>query len=165
MPWIPGISQRLKKAYRKAGYRVVFKSGRNLGSILTANNKMVLPKNSFPGVYMIPCSCGISAYRGETKKKVATRLKEHEENIKKKRLDQSGVTHHSEKCPGKIEFENAKTVKIQPNKFLRKVRESLEIQKYDCHFENGGMNQDKGQYVTTKFWLPFMKYLRKSEER
>ena len=75
------------------------------------------------------------------------------------------MTHHSEKCPGKIESENAKTVKIQSNKFLRKVRESLEIQKNDCHFENGGMNQDIGQYVTTKFWLPYMKYLRNPEER
>ena len=125
---------------------------------------MELSKNSFPGVYMIPCSCGISTYRGETKKKVATRLKEHEENIEKKQLDQSGVALHSAKCSGKIEFENAKTVTVQTNKFPRKVRESLEIQKYDCHFTNGGMNQDKGQYVTTKFWLPFLKYLRTSEE-
>ena len=50
------------------------------------------------------------------------------------------------------------------NKFDRKVRETLEIQKHDCHVSDGGMNPDKGQYVTTTFWIPLLKYLRKSEE-
>ena len=165
LPWIPGVSPRLKKVYRKAGYKVVFKSGKNLCSILTAKNKMKLPENSFPGIYTIPCSCGIPPYRGETKKKVATRLTEHEDYIKKNQTDQSGVALHSSTCTGTINFENARTVAVQPNKFLRKVRETLEIQKYDCHYINGGMNPDKGQYVTTKFWIPLMKYLKKSETK
>ena len=56
------------------------------------------------------------------------------------------------------------TVAVVNNKFERKVREALEIQKHDCYYTKGGMNQDKGQYVNTTFWLPFMKYLRKSED-
>ena len=67
LPWIPGVTPKLKKAYRKAGYKVVFKSGRNIGDILTAKNKTKLPKNSRPGVYKIPCSCGITPYRGGNK--------------------------------------------------------------------------------------------------
>ena len=163
LPWIPGVSTRLKKVYRKAGYKVVFKSGKSLGSILTSKNKMKLPKNSFPGNYTIPCSCGVPAYRGETKKKVLTRVKEHEEYIRKNQSEKSGVAYHSSICTGTIEFDKARTVAVQPNAFLRKVRETLEIQKYDCHYIKGGMNPDKGQYVTTKFWIPFMKYLKRSE--
>ena len=163
LPWIPGVSPKLKKVYKKAGYKVVFKSGKNLGSILTTKNKMQLPKNSYPGVYMIPCNCEIPAYRGETKKKVSTRLGEHEEYIRKNLSKNSGVALHASTCNGTIKFDEAKTVAVQTNKFLRKVRETLEIQKHDCHVSYGGMNPDKGQYVTTKFWIPFMKYLKNSE--
>ena len=70
---------------------------------------------------------------------------------------------HSKDCNGSIQFENTETVKVVHNKFDRKVRESLEIQKYDCHSSNGGMNPDKGQYVDTKFWIPFLKHQRKIE--
>ena len=163
LPWIPIVSPRLKKVYRKAGYKVVFKSGRNLSSILTTRNKMKLPENSFPGVYKIPCTCGITPYRGETKKKISTRIGEHEKDTEKKHVGKSGVPLHSSTCAGRIEFENAKTVAIATNRFQRKVRETLEIQKHGCHYTNGGMNQDKGLYVKTNFWLPLMKYLKKSE--
>ena len=162
LPWIPMISPKLRKVYKKAGYDVAFKSGKNLGSILSLKNKAKLPKNSFPGVYQIPCSCGIPPYRGQTKKKINTRLKEHETNVEKGEVDKSGVALHSQNCPGEIKFDEARTVAVVHNDFARKVRETLEIQKHDCHCSSGGMNPDKGQYVTTTFWIPLMKYLKKS---
>lgn len=162
LPWIPKISPKLRKVYRKAGYDVAFKSGKNLGSMLSLKNKTKLPRNSYPGVYQIPCSCGIPPYRGETKKKIETRLKEHSTNVAKEEVDKSGVAQHSKKCPGTIKFDEASTVAVIHNKFNRKVRETLEIQKHDCHYTLGGMNPDKGQYVTTTFWIPLMKYLKKA---
>ena len=164
LPWIPGVSPRLKKAYRKAGYKVAFKSGRSIGSILTTRNKSKLPANSRPGVYQIPCSCRIPPYRGETKKRISTRLGEHETYIAKEEWKKSGVALHSRLCSGNIEFEKAKTVAVISNKFERKIRETLEIQKHDCFKDDGGMNPDKGKYVTTKFWYPLLKYLKKTEE-
>ena len=130
LPWIPGVSPKLRKVYRKAGYKVVFKSSKNLKTILSSKNKTTLPNNSYPGVYKIPCSCGIIPYRGETKMKISTRSIQHEDNIKKKKWDESGVTSHSKKCDGNIEFNNTETVKVIYNKFDRKVREALEIQKH-----------------------------------
>ena len=164
IPWIPGVSPRLKKAFRKAGYKVVCKSGRNIGSILTAANKTKLPPNSYPGIYRIPCSCGKTPYRGETKKRTLTRIDEHRVNIEKKEWGKSAVALHSKNCEGRIEFENATTVAVEPRKFERKVRETLEIQKHDCHIDQGGINPDKGQYVKTMFWYPMLKYLKKTEE-
>ena len=163
LPWIPKISPKLRKVYRKAGYDVAFKSGKNLGSMLSLKNKTKLPRNSYPGVYQIPCSCGIPPYRGETKKKIETRLNEHSTNVVKEEFDKSGVAQHSKTCPGTIMFDEASTVAVIHNKFERKVRETLEIQKHDCHHTLGGMNPDKGQYVTTTFWIPLMKYLKKAE--
>ena len=160
LPWIPKISPKLRTAYKKAGYTVAFKSGRNIGTILAAKNKAKLPKNSYPGIYQIPCSCGITPYRGETKKKISTRVGEHERNVEKNEYDKSAVALHSQNCDGDINFEEARTVTVIYNKFDRKVRESLEIQKHDCHTSVGGMNSDKGQYVSTNFWIPLLKYLK-----
>ena len=67
---------------------------------------------------------------------------------------------HSDKCDGDILWENATTVKVESNRFNRKVREALEIQYNDSEPTNGGMNLDNGQYVTTKFWKPMFKYLK-----
>ena len=162
LPWIPKISPKLRSVYKKAGYSVAFKSGRNLGAILSSKNKAKLPRNSYPGIYQIPCSCGIPPYRGETKKKIDTRIGEHRTNVEKEEYEKSGVALHSRTCPGEIDFEGAETVAVIHNKFNRKVRETLEIQKHDCHISAGGMNPDKGQYVTTNFWVPFLKYLKKA---
>ena len=159
LPWIPKISPKLRTVYKKAGYDVAFKSGKNLGTILSAKNKAKLPKNSYPGIYQIPCSCGIPPYRGQTKKKISTRLGEHERNVERTEHDKSAVALHSKDCDGEINFEEARTVTVIHNNFYRKVRESLEIQKHDCHISVGGMNTDKGQYVTTNFWIPLLKYL------
>ena len=53
LPWIPGVSPKLRSVYKKAGYDIAFKSGRNLSTILCAKNKTKLPKGSYPGVYKI----------------------------------------------------------------------------------------------------------------
>ena len=161
LPWIPTISPKLKKAYRKAGYKVVFKSSKNLQTILTSKNKSKLPKNSFPGVYEIPCGCGITPYRGETKMKISTRSTQHEESVRKEKWDNSAIALHSKHCNENISFEKTKTIKVIYNRFDRKVRESLEIQKNRCHQRDGGMNLDDGQYVNTKFWLPYFTFMRK----
>ena len=125
---------------------------------------MKLPKNSQPGVYMVPCSCGIPPYRGQTKKRVATRVTEHETNVRKEEWEKSAIALHSKECNGEILFEEAKTVAVVHGNFERKIRETLEIQKNDCHKDDGGMNTDRGQYVTTKFWYPLLKYIKKTEE-
>ena len=156
---------KLRKVYKRAGYKVVFKAGPNLQSILTSRNKTKLPKNSFPGVYKIPCSCGITPYRGETKKRVCTRIKEHEQYIEKGQWEKSGAAGHAQTCEGQIDFENTETVKILYNRFDRKVRETLEIQRHDCHITKGGMNPDKGQYVNNNFWIPFFRHLNQCDER
>ena len=133
-----------------------------MSTILCAKNKTKLPKNSYPGVYEIPCTCGVPAYRGETKKRISTRIEGHKNNVQKDEIEKSAVAIHNKHCTGNIAFENAKTVAVVSNNFKRKVREALEVQKHDCHVSVGGINPEKGRYVTTTFWLPLLQYLRKS---
>ena len=159
---MPGLSPKLRKIYRKVGVKVVFKSGANLSTLLTNKNKSKLPDNSHPGVYKIPCKKHPeNPYIGETKLQIRTRNEIHKGYVIKEQWDQSGVAFHSSLCK-EVEWDAIETLKVEKNRFDRKVREALEIQFHKCDPDNGGMNKDWGDYVKTKFWTPFLSYLRKT---
>ena len=164
LPWIPGVSQKLKRTYKKAGYRVAFKSNPNLQDILTKKNKVKLPDNSHPGVYSIPCGCGnVPPYIGQTKLKISSRINQHKDYVQKERWDMCGIAKHAQLCPVGSRFDKTKTIKIVQNKFDRSVREALEIQKHSSGQKYGGINLDDGQYLKTTFWVPFMHQLTRNE--
>ena len=39
LPWIPGLSPKLRKSFRKQGYKTIFKSSMNLKTILSKEQK------------------------------------------------------------------------------------------------------------------------------
>ncbi|XP_065642196.1 uncharacterized protein LOC136073864 [Hydra vulgaris] len=93
LPWIPGISPKLKKAFKKAGYTPVFKSPKNLQHILTTKNKPPLPINSYPGVYKLEFSCK-KCYMGEIKLKISSRIYQHQKNTSEGNRDYSAIAEH-----------------------------------------------------------------------
>ena len=154
LPWIPILSQKLKKSFKKAGCDISFKSPRNLQSILTSKNKPQLPPNSQPGVYFIPTSCK-KGYTGETKKKIGTRKTEHEKAVFKGDVRNDALAEHQQICNCQIEWENTETIAIEPIWFRRKVREALEIRRLKTGPRDpDGINRDYGDYVNTQTWLP-----------
>ena len=164
LPWIPGVSTKLRKVYKKAGYKAVFKSGPSIKQLLTSKNKSALPKNSHPGVYRIRCSSATCRpYVGETKILIRNRILQHEDCVAKDNISQSALALHCRSCTSSIDWENAETLKIEPKRFERKVREALEIQRNRCGPKQGGMNLDDGQYVKTQFWTPLFSFMRKSD--
>ena len=69
--------------------------------------------------------------------------------------------YHGKSCKEGFLLEETKLLKVENRKFDRKVREALEIQFQETSSRNDhGLNQDDGQYVTTKFWKPMLSYLR-----
>ena len=165
LPWIPVVSPKLRKVFRKAGYKVSFKANPNLQAILTKKNKVKLPPNSQPGIYRIPCGCQkVNPYIGKTKLKTSTRIGQHEDYVRKGDWKRSGVSQHAQTCPVGPLFDEADTVKVIHGKFERSVRESLEIQKYRSSVRFGGMNVDDGGYLKTTFWVPFMDLIHKEQQ-
>jgi len=124
LPWIPGVSPKLKKDFKKAGYKAVFKAGRNLNRLLTSKNKPQLEPNSNPGIYKLDCSCGKS-YVGETRKKIASRITEHQKSTFLGKWDNSAVSLHAKTCHGQFNWHSKNnTVKIEERNFDRKSKRS-----------------------------------------
>ena len=156
LPWVPGVSPKLRKEFRKAGFQVTFRPLANLEMLLTSKNKPSLPMNSLAGVYEVQCNCG-EKYIGETSTKVSTRIKQHQKDIFQAKWKNSGLSEHASKCSERIDWTGAKTISIECNHFSRKVREALEIQ-----LRKPQMNRDDGDYVTTRCWEPLLAKMRKT---
>ena len=76
------------------GMKVVFRSSHSLRSMLPkAKNALPVEKQANV-VYRIPCSCG-KAYIGETKRRLETRLREHQDACQTQALQKSAVVEHS----------------------------------------------------------------------
>ena len=152
LPWIPGLSSKLRKVFKNVGYSVSFKSQPNLKQILTSRNKDKLPPNSQPGVYFIPCECQ-GGYTGQTKKRIISREKEHEKDVFLEKISDSALAEHCSKCNGIIQWSNTRTLAIESNCFKRCVRESLEIRRMKTGPDDDkGINRDYGKYVKTNTW-------------
>ena len=115
--------------------------------------------NNHPGVYKLDCSCGKS-YVGETKLKISSRIAQHQQCTWEGKWDRSAVAEHSKNCHGYFDWLSKKnTLKVESKDFDRKVREALEIQYNRCAPADGGLNQDEGQYVKSKFWKPLFSWM------
>ena len=163
LPWIPGLSPKLRKCYKKAGYKTVFKSGASIKQLLTSKNKSTLPLNSYPGVYRINCTSeSCQPYVGETKLQIRNRILQHQDGVEKNNVMKSALAFHRISCSAPIDWDNVSTLKIESRRFERKVREALEIQRHRCGPKHGGMNLDEGQYLKSSFWTPLFAFLRRS---
>ena len=66
-PHVSGMSEPIRKACEKYNFKVIFKSGPTLRSLLT-KVKDPLPREKLADVvYQIPCQCG-KVYVGETRR-------------------------------------------------------------------------------------------------
>ena len=147
LPWIPVLSTRLRRVL-KDDFRVVFTTGPDLTKIL-CNHKTKLPKNSQPGVYEINCLCG-QPYIGETKKKISTRVSEHQKDIFLGRWEKTGASEHARDCTADFKWEEAKTLAMETRWHPRKIKEALAIRKK----QREGIiitNRDNGT-LRTKQW-------------
>ena len=150
IPWIPQLGPKLRRIFKKHNVKVVFKSAPNLKSLL-CNNKSKLPPNSHPGIYKLDCTCGAS-YIGESKKKISSRLEEHQKDIEKRKWS-SGCSEHRRDCSGTFEWTSDVTIAIQNDDRLRKVREALEIKRLKTGPDQPlGLNRDTGTISNSNSW-------------
>ena len=154
LPWIPGVSEKLKKAFKQANVKVTFKSTQNLQSILCKKNKSNVHEHSTSGVYMVPCSCG-KKYVGETGATIKSRIQQHRKAVFENKSNDSALAEHDTECGGDILWDNVSVLSTESRFFRRSVRESLEIQRQGT-VPGEGLNKDTGRYVKTQSWLPVM---------
>ena len=81
IPYIPDLSRRVSRCFKKAGLDVVFKPPPTLRSFLSKKKPEQIEGHGF--VYRIPCSACPWSYVGETSRTIKERLDEHKRAVRK----------------------------------------------------------------------------------
>ena len=161
LPWVPKLGPKLSKEFKKFDIKTIFTSGQNLKNLICRNKSKLLP-NSFPGVYQLDCTCN-ALYIGETKKKVITRTKEHQQDSFNGKWESSSATEHCLECHGLFNWINPKTLSTEQQCHKGKIRESLEIKKAKTNKRRKVLNRNEGNIVKTNTWTPLFAKLTEKE--
>ena len=151
---LSGDSGVLKKAYEKYNFKVIFKSGPTLRSLLT-KVKDPLPKEKLAGVvYQIPCQCG-KVYVGETHRRLETRVKEHRDACNKGDTGKSAIAEHQWDQQYQVNWEGTRVLDRASRPVQLRVKEALYIQRTPT---NNRLNCDEG-YELLGCWIATVKKL------
>ena len=159
LPFIPGVSHSLKRAFSKAGCNLFHKSGHTLQNILCSKNKSRPPPCKCKGIYKFHCPCNDKAvYVGETRRSIDLRAAEHKKAAENGRWSHSGLTQHKEQCSEPIDWTPEVLSRVsdknpQRLKHHLRVEEALWIRRLGCG-PGKGLNEDYGSYVRTDAWAP-----------
>ncbi len=135
LPYIGPASHKLERILKEVGVQVYHSSQNKLFRSLCTHKDSV-DESQKPGVYHIPCECGLF-YIGETGRNLSKRLKEHKTNCEKAGLDKSAVAKHAWTYDHRIKWDEANILAMDSQRFSRKMRESIEIEKHNTIYQEG----------------------------
>jgi len=160
LPYIPRLSQKLRKELKNHNIKTAFKSGQNISSWLN-NGKDKVPRNIQQGVYKIPCSCG-KFYVGRTQQNLKNRLQQHKYAIdcslrqnKKPDTFESAIAGHVYNFPHhSILFDQTKIIDKSVG-LLQSFREIIEIKK--IIYGGISINRDEGEFKINSIYNSLIK--------
>ena len=94
LPYVTGISERIRRVCKDFNIRAVFKSRPTLYSILTKDKDSLPTEKQANVIYKVPCTCR-KVYISKTKCRLETLLKEHKDACIKGFSDKSAIAEHA----------------------------------------------------------------------
>ena len=158
-PYHPKANRMFKMLKNKYNIDTVFKKTRTLGNILKHTSREPTDKlNQQHTVYKIPCQCP-KAYYGESKRKMGTRLKEHQgqckladktNRVKKDTYNDTGLPLHHKNEHHEFQWEQASILEIERDTNRRRLLEAIHIYKN----KDVAVNVYSGKSDIPKSWFP-----------
>jgi hypothetical protein len=155
LPYVAGVSERIRKVCQDFGIRAVFKSGPTLRGLLTKVKDPLPTEKQSSVVYEVPCTCG-KVYIGETKRRLGTRLKEHKDACVKCLTDKSAIAEHAWTNDHPINWDGTKILQRASRTMQLVLKEALSIQATP---EDARFNRDGG-YELPDCWIATYNKLR-----
>nr|XP_022909863.1 uncharacterized protein LOC111420991 [Onthophagus taurus] len=122
LPYVSGVTERIARRLRKNDIVVRY------GTVSKIQNALPIAKDKLTplkgaGVYRLSYSCG-KYYVGQTGRNIECRIKEHERDVRLRKIQQSAVAEHCHKRGHSIEFEKTKVLARNGHYFQRLTREA-----------------------------------------
>ena len=150
LPYISGLSEKLKGIFKTHNIRVIHKPQNKLRNILVSPKDKAKKEDTTDPIYFIPCSGGDSAcgdtYVGETERSLWTRFLEHK---RPSGVGKSEVADHLhvESSGHTIDFKQIKVLDRDSRWFERGIREAIYIRAY-----KPTLNRNAGRYTLPTVW-------------
>ena len=145
LPFIPGITEKLKRLLKKHQIKVATKPLRTVGNMLPSLKDKIIKFDQLGAVYKIPCLDCTGVYIGETGQSLKTRCKEHQRDVKPDIIAQptnedlkkkSALVKHICLSGHQIDWESSAIVAIESDYKKRRLLESFYIYKTDFYFND-----------------------------
>jgi hypothetical protein len=136
--YIGPASHKIERILRnEAGIKVYHSSENKLFRAL-CTHKYNVNESQKPGVYRIPCECGL-VYIGETGRNLSVYVLRNTRRIARKpsKINLHAVAKHTWTYDHRIKWNEAIILAIDSHKFSRKMRESIEIEKHNTIDQQG----------------------------
>ena len=155
LPYVAGVSERIRKVCRDFNIKTVFRSGPTLRNLLTkVKDPLPIDKQSNV-VYEVPCTCR-KVYIGETQRRLGTRIKEHKDACVKNLTDKSAIAEHARTNDHPINWTERKILQRANRAMELVLKESLSIRTTP---EDTRFNRDSG-YELPDCWIATYKKLK-----
>lgn len=127
-PYVPGLSERLKKSLNDYNLTLSCKTKNKIGNIYT-RTKYTIPKElKSKVVYQVKCQDCNAVYIGITKQKLKDRMAKHRSDIHlKKEQNTTGLTIHAVKKSHNFNFDDVTILEQIPNYWQRLIAEKMYI--------------------------------------
>jgi len=122
VPYVGEISKQIGLLNKEYGITTVFRRGMTIASSLSMGRKEKLKTRYC--IYQITCQCD-GVYVGETYRKLATRLKEHKDDFRLGRAENTWLSKHVLELDHRARYEDIKIVGVKRNMVERKVSEAI----------------------------------------
>ena len=155
LPYVAGISERIRKVCRDFNIRTVFKSRPTLRSLLTKVKDPLPTTKQSNVVYDVPCTCG-KVYIGETKCRLETCLNEHRDACTRFLTDKSAIAEHAWANDHPINWAETKILQRANRTMKLVMKEALSIRTTP---EDARFNRDNG-YELPDCWIGTFKKLK-----
>jgi len=130
IPYICNVSEDVKKIVKNM-VDVRYSIPRKLDTIIKKGKDKLETQQVTEIVYRINCKNCNGAYVGQTKRHLATRIKEHKNNIRNSTGNFSVVTDHRLKFDHDFDWINPEILHKERNRKKREIAEMFFIKKYD----------------------------------
>ncbi|XP_018376461.1 PREDICTED: uncharacterized protein LOC108769774 [Trachymyrmex cornetzi] len=135
VPYINNITNRFKNVVKDLNVKLSFFSLNKLNCFIKAQKDQVSSLLKRNVVYKISCSdCDVS-YVGQTKRTLATRVKEHKNDIKKRDGNLSVISEHRLSSNHEFNWEDVEILDSERWLYKRRISEMLHIK-----LQNNGIN-------------------------
>ena len=127
LPYLPGLSHKVSRCFKKAGLKVVFRPPPTLRSLLSRKKPKQIEGLGF--VYRIPCSSCSWSYVGETGRSIGQRIGEHRRAVRRLAAS-SEIANHVLETGHQMDWSNPECLSRESSHFGRLFKEAWFSQKF-----------------------------------